>query len=439
MAVGRQHTDGAGNPHWRLAANLINRLGRKKAETGARPILARSHRPLPMRLAHRVGRLFDRFGRRTEFDAESILTRARLQTGVDTWEDTGFRDALERLTTSFDRDADLTPLGRFLVARWLTHHAANRLRLQRYVAAHPAVTDERIENPVFVVGLPRTGTTFLYDLLATDSESRAVVGYETFWPVPPPFAEKEGAEDPRPRWARTIVRALDLVTPQLRDAHAMTAEGPDETTLLLGNSFVAWSFALFGRVKSYDDWLWSAQAPVRESYRYLRYQLQALQHQRTARRWVLKSPMHLPSVDTLLEEFPDATIVQTHRDPVSAVPSTCSLFALLRGVFSDRVDPVEVGEEIGNRLTVAVSRMRAARERHPRGFVDVDYARLTADPVGAVSDLYRDLGETLDDRHERKLQERVGPRPHRSRHRYDAATFGLERFDFASIDTRSPR
>jgi hypothetical protein len=417
-----------------LAKKAIDSLGgfepRPFEATGR--TFERPHRTLVMRAVNSTGRVLRACGRQRPITTEDVIGGAERTTRLADWGGDEFREPLARLVESLERDAALTPLGRLFLRALLVHFGANRLRLQQLLGHHPEIRHEPIRAPLFIVGLPRTGSTLLYQLLALDPANRPLLGWESFWPA---TARGGWGSDPaqRERCLRSVLVPLHLVAPQISVIHPMHAAAPDESTLLMGNSFVAWTFSLLGRVRSYDDWLWGVdRGTLEESYRYLKLQLQALQWQRPGGRWLVKSPIHLQSLDALMTVFPDAQVIQSHRDPAEVVPSTSSLFAVLRSVGSDRVEPRELGEEIAGRLALALARATRVRRLMPDRFVDVDYAALVRDPSGTVERLRVRVGSDGTPL-SAAVEQWLARRPPPPRHQYDLAQFGLTRERVAEL------
>ncbi|HXV75064.1 MAG TPA: sulfotransferase [Candidatus Polarisedimenticolaceae bacterium] len=383
--------------------------------------------PLLMRACNRVARGAARLGlAAAPMRAESILRRATKRSGLADFGDGDVGEPLAVLVDSLEHEAALTPLGHKSIEFALVETLAKRLRIVDHVARHPAVGRQTIERPVFVVGFPRSGTTLLFNLLAQDPAARPLLGWEASEPLPrrPP---RPGRRDPRIRRHRRSLRRLDHIVPELRKVHELTAEGPEECNLLLMRSLVTWFYGLLTRVPSYERWLASRpRSTFNAAYRLHRAQLQALQHQRRGERWLLKSPLHLNTLDALVEVYPDACIVQTHRDPAKVHPSSCSLIALTRSIFSDRIDPVAIGREALDEGLRRVDRLLAMRETLSADRVyDVRYAELTDDPPRTLRAIYDHFGLSWPDGMERRVRGWLASSP---RHKHGVHRYALEAF-----------
>jgi hypothetical protein len=393
----------------------------------ARWTFARPYRTRGMRLFNWVGRAARGWGWRRELSRDAILARARRNTGLSDWGDESFLEPMGILVESLEREARLTPFGRLVLRNSLTHMTENRLRVERLVAENPEILDEPVRRPLFVIGLPRTGTTLLYNLLARDPRARPLMAWETFFPAPLGNGRAERV-DVRPRNTRRIIRFLNAVAPQLKDVHPLDADGIEECTWLMANTFTSPSFSLMGDVPAYVDWLWEQDHDrLVRAYKEYRRQLQVLQWQLAGQYWVLKSPVHLQSLDALLEVFPDACIVQTHRDPDKVIPSACSLLAVLHGVYSDDVDRGRLGEEMTSRLARTLERAAEARTRHADRVLDVQFRELVRDKLGTVHKIHEHFGYEHDDRTEERMRSWLEQHPHHAGHRYELEQFGLSK------------
>ena len=268
----------------------------------------------------------------------------------------------------------------------------------------------------------------LHRLLSADPHLRALAGYEVLDPVPPSERRtKLLGRDPRLLQAKLAERALAYLAPDFFAIHPVEAESPEEEVMLLDYTFLSTVPEATLRVPSFSSWLEDQdQGPA---YRYLRRLLKLLAWKQEGRRFVLKTPHHLEWFDTLLEVFPDAKIVQTHRDPLQTTASFCSMVTHGRGVFSDQVDPLEVGRDWTNKVVRMITRATEARERHDAShFLDVSYYDLMRDPLVQMERIYAFAGQPFDAStragieasHESSPQHRYG------KHVYKLESFGLE-------------
>jgi hypothetical protein len=383
-----------------------------------------------MRVFNSVGRGLRRLGWKRPLNADDVLAGARRRARLDDFGDESFVEPLRVLLESFEEDAELTPLGRLMIRLNCVYYALSRLRVRHALKAIPEIPGQPVRRPVFVVGLPRTGTTLLHNLLCQDPSGRPLLLWEGFQPAPDPHL-RPGKKDPRVRQARRLVWLTDRLAPQLRTVHPLGAEEPEECTQLLLCSFLTPAFLLLGRVSGYADWL-RGQTPddVRRTYEDYRSQLQLLQWGGPDGHWVLKSPAHSFGLDAILSLFPDAAVIQTHRNLAQVLPSACSLFGIVRGVYSDAVDPLQLGPELARRLHQGlIDPALRAREAHPGRVFDVSYDALVRDPLGTVRAIYAHFGREMDPEMGPRMERWLAANPanKHGKHHYDLAQFGLTR------------
>ena len=382
-----------------------------------------------MRFANMLGRGFGACGIRLgDLSEETILLQARRQTGLEDLGEERFRVPLRVLLGSYENDPRLTFLGRILAQKMMVHHVANRLKINHDLKQYPEILSGEIHQPLFVLGLPRTGTTLLYNLLAQNPDFRPLLFWESMFPSPPPDPEARDS-DPRIRIAEQTVARLNRAVPKLSAIHEMDPRGPDECLGLLYNTFVTPFFR--GRVADYRKWLYGVgDDELKAAYQEYRQQLLLLQWRCSGDHWVLKCPSHLFGLGALLRVFPDACVVQTHRDPVKAVPSLCSLSATLDGLSYQTVDMREVGERTVEIIDQLVNRSMKARESSNPGRVfDVYYRELVKHPVTTLKQIYAHFGYTYNVALEEKLKAylEVNPQHKHGMHRYSVDDFGLEK------------
>jgi len=391
----------------------------------------RPHRPVALRAANAVGRALGRARLRARLDERSLLAAARRATGLhwlaDPEEALWVREPLRRLAASLEREADLHPLGRMIVRGQLVRALSARLRRGALRDVHPEIDAIPVEAPVFIVGLQRTGTTVLHRLLALEPALRPLLSWEALDPVPPgPAAKGPGTRDPRVRRAEWAERGLRRIAPDFFAVHPVEAHAPEEDVLLLDLAFRGTTPEATQHVPAFAAWLEAADA--RPAYRDLRGWMQLLLWQRPGR-WLGKTPHHLEFLDALLDVFPDARILWTHRDPTVAAASFASMVAHARGVFSDRVDPHAVGAHWGRKQAHMVARAMDARARAGEdAFLDVHYGELVADPLKQVRRVYDHLGLALSADTESRMRDWIARHPqHRlGVHRYRLEDFGLD-------------
>jgi hypothetical protein len=348
-------------------------------------------------------------------DAEGLLRRAAAAAGVHAPAEGSFREGLRVFVADLPA-ARLHPRGTAAVEAQLHEHLVNRLRIDAWLARHPEVLEQRVTSPIVVVGLPRTGTTLLSCLLGRDDRHRALMGWEAHDPLPPPEAATF-ATDPRVGARRDLTRALHDANPALAAMHFEDPDDPTECTTLLAQDLKSFLLVATANVPAYVEWLVACDHA--SAYRHHHRALQVLQS-RAPGRWSLKSPDHALAVDALLAEYPDARLVMTHRDPVEAVASMCSLVRAWAGAFSDADHRDAVAESWTELLATCAERVMAFRDVHgDERFHDVAYDDLVADPLGVMRSIYGWLGEDLPPVAEAAMARYVDEHPQGSRGRHE--------------------
>lgn len=389
----------------------------------------RPHRPLPIRLLNAAGRTASRLGlRRLSLEEADLLEAARVAAGLDDFGPESFRAGLRRLLAALEAESGLTPTGWVGVRASTVGDLVKRLRIVDHRKRHPEVGEGAIRAPLFVIGLPRTGTTLLYGLLAQDPAHRAPLSWEVAAPCPPPEADSYET-DPRIELAERAFDRLRRLAPGFEAVHPIGARLPQECLLIHMLDFHSIQFHVSYNVPSYQAWL--ERQDLRPTYRFHRWFLQHLQSRCPGERWLLKSPAHLLALDVLLRTYPDARIVQTHRDPLEVMASVSSLHCLMRGLASDAVDPHEVGRQqvaLWERLLARSTAVRDSLSDEAERCFDVQYAALVADPIGCVRGIYAHFGLPLGAEAESRMRRFLAENPGDKHgvHRYAPEWFGLD-------------
>ena len=365
----------------------------------------------------------------TSLDEASILAEARAKATLDDFGDESFREPMRVLLAALDQEAGLLDFGRAAQRGRIVDLLVNRLRAEDEIRRHPEILEEEIGAPIVIVGLPRTGTTLLHRTLAQDPRLYSARWFECRYPAPFPGGAL-GADDPRIVQAKAEVQAMLDGSPALAAIHPLDAMAADEEILLLEQSFLSTVPESSANVPSYGRWLDAHdQTP---GYRYLRRLLQLLQWQKRrtgqrADRWVLKTPHHLGYADVLLNVFPGALIVQTHRDPLDSIPSLASMITALWVLVAEKVDPKEVARQWSAKMASALRRCLEVRDRHPDRFVDVWFLDAVQDPVGQARRIYEVAGLAFTPDVERAMRAfmATNPREGRPPHQYTLEEFGL--------------
>jgi Sulfotransferase family len=347
-------------------------------------------------------------------DADQLIAQACDDAGTDDFGDAGaptWRDGLDRLLDGLTGEARLNDLGVEIAAMDVSRALKNRLQITAWCNEHPAVAEERISRPIVIVGQPRTGTTILYDLLAQDPELRAPLTWEVDAPLPLPQPETYDT-DPRIAETQATLEMSELIVPGLMAFHPMGARVGQECVRIFSGEFVSMIFSVQYRLPSYYKWLLYG-AEHGPAYRYHRKFLQHLQSG-VPGQWLLKSPAHLWQLDTLLAEYPDALIVQTHRDPLNVISSVSALTSHLRRMASDEVTVADCAVQSHEEIVVGLERGMELRDSGvvpPGQIVDVQFADFIRDPFATIRTLYTRLGRELSPVAEQRMREHLAAHP----------------------------
>jgi hypothetical protein len=314
---------------------------------------------------------------------QDLLDAAVRRAGSSDFGGEGFREGLGVLLDSLEREADLSTLGRLSARETVLRYLGNRLRLTEYRKQHPELADERIERPIFIIGLPRTGTTILFNLLSQDLANRPPLGWETEYPVPPPESETYDT-DPRIKQAEKLLGKMDQVIPWLPTIHEFGALLPQECVPINAHEFLTVQFHITNHVPSYQAWF--------------------------------EQQDQLPS---------------THRDPANVMPSLASLHYALRSMNSDSVDPARCGRDVMDVWSLSLQRAVEARKRHrdkPGQFLDAYFEDTIRDPVDQLRRAYEHFGLELTETTRERMSTFLAANPRGSRgvHKYVREDFDLD-------------
>jgi hypothetical protein len=363
------------------------------------------------------------------FEESDLLDEALRKAGRARFHDQAFLQPMRVLLRSLG-EAPLNGAGRSSIRTRIVDLLVNRLRLEEYCERHPEIHAEEIVAPCVIVGLPRTGTTMLHRLLSCDPTTTTLAWWESRNPAPFPET-KWDQPDPRIAAAQRQVRAILAAAPELATMHPWDPEGPDEEFFLLEHSFYTFYSTVPVLMPSYASW--ATQQDQTAAYRYLRRMLQFLQWQkrkagRLGARWVLKAPRHLGFLEYLFRVFPDARIVQTHRDPLQTIPSIASMYYAMWQMVCDDIDPLVVGAASKAHWATALRRCMQVRDAMPSGrFLDIHYRAVVRDAIGEVRRIYDVLGLSLSAGTEKEMRWWVeeNRRDMRAPHEYTLDQFGL--------------
>jgi hypothetical protein len=365
---------------------------------------------------------------RPPFSAEELIARAQRRTGLADFGDTPFRPGLQQLLQACAEEAELSWFGYFGL-RWdVVRFLSNLLWLRHAETEMPEILAQPIARPIFVTGLPRSGTTFLHKLLAEDRGNRVPRVWQLIHPYPAAPQDRRG--DRRERRVARQLRMFQVLAPEFRRLHPIDAASPQECTEITAHLFASLRFDMTHSVPSYRRWL--DQAGHRDAYRFHKRFLQHLQYQdraSEAERWVLKCPDHVFALDAIRAVYPDARIVFVHRDPFRALLSVIRLTEVVRRPFTRRLDRAGLAREQSERWLTASELMIAAADGQPfaEPIFHVHHRDLVADPPGVVEALYRHFGLSLAADAAARIARMVAANPNGgyATHRHRSADYGL--------------
>ena len=358
-------------------------------------------------------------------DGQALINEARRRTGLFDFGEDDFRPALDVLCCAMRDEANLTE---HAMAWQLEEHVQGlmvRLRMHDWIGRHPGILDQEVTRPIIIVGLQRSGTSKLFRNIASDPQWNVLRTWQALQPVP----LSDPPEQPDPRLA--MAEQWCAERNWMQHVHSFDAQEPEMEALLMKQGFM---INHPGRLVP-SHRVWCEEADFGPVYRHLRRQLQFLQWQNgwpAGRRWILKSPPHLLSLDSLAREFPDATLVMTHRHPIHSVGSMLGLVALAQKQSAHAVDFDRVRAEWMRILTLGISRFLAFCDAHGEDrVVHVRFSAVAGDPLAAIGQIYEAAGAVLDDQaqsaalrwHEENPQHKHG------KHQYDLSEFGLTNAD----------
>jgi len=356
-------------------------------------------------------------------DAEKLCATALRSAGRGTFRDRSFIDQMQFLFECYDREANLNVAGRF-GARWdALRCLTNLLRFEAEEEKDSGILAERIERPIFITGLPRSGTTLFHSLLAQDPAVRVPRSQDMIFPYP--FRAK--GRDKRFAQVERQLRLFQILAPQIKTLHPLSADGPQECTEITAQIFQSLRYEATHRVPSYQNWLdLIGHLPA---YRFHKRFLQHLQHQKPGGRWILKSPDHIHALNAIETVYPDCGIVFVHRDPVRVAASGMKLTEVIRRPFTRRVDKNEIGRQVLARTQEAADIMVAQEKsmRHGRVF-HLYYSEFANDPIGRIESFYRhfDLEMTASTR--QNMRTCLAQMP-AGKNGYELEEFGLDAAD----------
>ena len=360
-----------------------------------------------------------------KINANEILDQTKSETGLSDLGEPLFLEGLNKLIDSINNEANLNEIGIQAQPIRIQGLLSNRLRFEEDLKKFPEILEQEIIAPIVIVGLPRTGSTMTHRLLASDPNHTAMLWWEGRYPALLP-GEKRGDIEARMELGKAEVDAVVAASPEALDIHPWDYKGADEEILLLEHNFLSTVPESFMALPSYSEWIEEQDHAL--AYEDLKKFIQYLQWQNPGRenkRWVLKSPHHLGFIDKMISVFPDAKVIQTHRDPIKTVPSFCSMCANLFEPLTTNFDKVFIGKHWSDKLTRALNHCMNISEKHPNNFLDLEFLNMIKDPIDEMKKIYEFIGEPFGEKTEVAME----AWREENKHEMGAHKYSLEEYD----------
>jgi Sulfotransferase family len=389
---------------------------------------AAPQRPRWVRLLNQVGANLGDPAAMVPLDEESLLTTAQRLTGLDDYGDDAWREPFGILLADIETEAQLHLTGRLLTRYDLVRSLVFRLRMAEAEKRHPEILDEQIQEPIFITGLGRTGTSILHESMAQDRRLRAPLGWEMRYPS----TEPGDADHLVAKTAAEVDLWLEVV-PDFGPIHEISIDGPDEDSVGHQHAFASQVWSATNRAPNFD--MWMATKGWTQAFAFERRLLQHLQFGNSGR-WILKG-IYASCLPNLFAEFPDATIVMTHRDPLTVLASTANMFSTLRWQRTDAVNYEEIVAPLGFGIPFVLDMVIDQRKTGvvpDHRFVDVRFADLMTDHIGTINEIYERLGMTLSDDAADRIRNYLA---HKPRGRHGAHSYRVEDLGLDTADMRA--
>ncbi len=364
------------------------------------------------------------------FEAKKVLDEAREQTGLSDFGSGNFLEALDVLLRTYEAH-HTSVKGRKKAYRRVVGLLATRLRVAEALRKHPEIREREIRQPVVLTGLPRSGTSALFNLLGADPAARALLLWETQFPDPVEGLEP-GACDPRRDAIEAYYEQARKTNPEFTKMHFASADTPEECVLLHAYSLSGVHIGTEPMLEPYHSWY--PKQDLHDMYDYYKLLIQMLDWQRPGERWLLKAPAHMWAIDALIDTFPDVAVVWSHRNPLACTASICSMTHLLMG------GQVEISKEVLGPIVMdfyasSLERGLALRDqRDSAHFIDVNHDDFVDDSLGVVEGIYDHFGLPIPPAAREALEAHVAanPKGRHGKHVYQLEDWGLSNEDVIS-------
>ena len=366
---------------------------------------------------------------------ERILESAEERTDFG-FQDAFFSEALVRLASSIGREAELNTFGRLAIKQNVQRSAHSRFLVEREIAKNPQILEESIEQPAFVIGMPRTGTSILQALLHRDPNHRSPLSWECLLPCPAPTVKTYRANERIEQIQKEFHQLFTLV-PDFKKKHYMEADAPQECIGITANNFTSFQFIAQCYLPSYHDWFVNDA----DQFNNMRWHKRFLQYLQSGgirdHRWLLKSPVHMMRLKAIFEVYPDARIITTHRRPENVVASAASLISSVRGLYSDQESIERTAQENLHLWAEYFNRFLKDRKDLNREdqFVDLLFDDFAENQLYEVESIYSRFGWNLDARTRSAMSDFLcaEPKDKHGKHEYSLEDMNLSQADVGRL------
>lgn len=392
--------------------------------------------PESRRLSYRIVRAIcswkERLTGRPPLDIQTLEHLARHDMDGAGFIDTSFREPLSILLQSLNESARLNPIGRVAASVRMRQLLVNRLSLERAWGGEPSLSNPALPpliRPIYVLGLPRTGTTLLLNLLAADTRARHLRYWESLTPLIA-AGVKRGAASPtlRQKLAIQQVQRTNLLAPNMLGIHKIDPLGPEECLWLLQNTMLSYSFPLMWHVPEYSEWLdRRSEADWEAAYRYYLATLRLIQSDMPGDHWVLKCPLHTPRLATIARLAPEACFIQTYRHVGEVVASLCSLAYETQRISSDQVDKANIGPTTVSTISSWAGDGSSSDPGLSTRLLNIHYKSLVSQPLPTMRRIYDHFQIPWSQATEDAMRQWLDNNPQRKhgKHNYSLSDFGL--------------
>lgn len=360
---------------------------------------------------------------------DKLIAKAIKVTGFGDFGNEELLVHLNILLSAIEEEAQTTTIGRIAAKKIISRYLRDCLNIEAHLKQNPDITQKSITKPLIIVGLPRTGTSILFNILEQDPASRAPLTWELLYPYPPPKTATFET-DPRIDEARKMVAATDYLEPRFKLIHEFGKQLPEECVAIFSHTLLSDEFNVFFNVPTYQAWY--EKQEKKPIYAYHKRFLQYLQSEHMKERWLLKSPAHLPMIEELLATYPDACIIHTHRDPIKVMTSGSSLIYYARAMTTDNISPEMIGRQALNSWSDYLDKAVDARKklgRNDKRFIDVQFEEVIENPIALVERIYTHFDMELSKEARSNMQNYIENRPRDKfgKHTYSPEAFGIDR------------